>query len=933
MARYTVDILDNSGQRLGFVPAPASPEYRRRQNQATSFSFGVLAEDETAPLLTYGRRCILKRDGVERAAGTVTRRDLSGQITRIECITDEALLRDLVTPADWNYWAGWELGDAVCDLLMECVVQARNTPEDWAAAVEKADVDLTTMPGQVVLAKNATGHYKSHGYITLQFDFGQITKYQVLRWSEDAGEQVRIKMQFRASTDATSWGAWSEELQSTFPAEDGVALTGSERFAQIRMHLYTDNTSAKDKNGVPTGYTPVLNGVEVIARRPGPLPEGAIEETAGVLLPAYRSENEDKKETYSFNRENALRILQTWCEDFGYEFRVDGQRRLYFGKDLGAKRSVVLRRTTNMDVKSLGDSADKLANVLHCYGAGDGPAQIRTVLRDRDSINLYGERIGTFEDSSADTLTKLTESGGKQLAKVAQPEPQFIVHQVPVHDLGEDLQLYDTVTVVDPRSGLVTAARILDEERKLSTSGEDVSFGLNSDLDNIIEKIVKGQAPRPRPIGLPPGPPADLRAATGYGYVQLTWLGDAAQFVVEHSSDAVSFDRLAPTLYRNYLHMGLEPGSTHHYRVIAADGAGSSAPSASVSAVVPSIPAGDLDQTPPAVPTGLTATTASDTQSDGSLLTLVSLTWDLVADSDLRFFAVRRRLGSDEWTRLGAIPAAPGAPGAYVDAAGLRAGATYEYQVTAGDAVGNWSEWSQGVTVAVAGDTTPPPAPIGLVGGFRGGDALFRWDPCPAPDYRQSLIEILTGGVVRRTVRAAATALEYTLEQNWADHGGEPAAPVTLRVSHFDASGNQSAASQVTAECPAPAMPDPPAVKPTFSALWIEIAPAADSAVSGHYVHITPSDGAGQALAGAVTAKIRVGKVTTYSYRASPNSSFLVAVSAFNALREGPVSEPAEGTTLALGVDAIAPGTIKSEHIEAGAITEAQTNWNTHLIF
>jgi hypothetical protein len=82
-----------------------------------------------------------------------------------------------------------------------------------------------------------------------------------------------------------------------------------------------------------------------------------------------------------------------------------------------------------------------------------------------------------------------------------------------------------------------------------------------------------------------------------------------------------------------------------------------------------------------------------------------------------------------------------------------------------------------------------------------------------------------------------------------------------------------------------------------------------------------------------VTAKIRVGKVTTYSYRASPNSSFLVAVSAFNALREGPASEPAEGTTLALGVDAIAPGTIKSEHIEAGAITEAQTNWNTHLIF
>ncbi|HHZ07106.1 MAG TPA: hypothetical protein GX401_10090, partial [Clostridiales bacterium] len=504
MARYTVDILDNNGQRIGFIPAPVSPSYRRRHNQATSFSFGVLLDHDVAPLLTYGTRCILRREGVERVAGTITRRDVSGQVMRIECITDEALLRDIVTPADWNYWAGWELGDAVRDLLMDFEIQARNTLEDWVAAIEKVDVDLTTMPGKVVLAKGSTGRYKSHGYITLQFDFGQISRYQMLRWSEDVGEQVRIKAQFRTSADGTSWGAWSQELQSVFPSEDGVALTGNERHIQVKMHLYTDNTSEKDANGVPTGYTPVLSGVEVIARKPGPVTEGVIEATPDVTIPAYRSENEDQKETYSFNRENALRILQTWCEDHGYEFRVDGQRRLYFGKDLGAVRQVVLRRTTNMDVKSLGDSADKLANVLHCYGAGDGPAQIRTILRDQDSIDVYGERLGTFDDSSADTLEKLIESGNKHLAKVAQPEPQFVAHHVPVHEFGEDIQLYDTVTVVDPKSGLVASVRILDEERQLTTSGEEVSLGLNCDLDNIIERIVKGRLPRPRPGGLPP---------------------------------------------------------------------------------------------------------------------------------------------------------------------------------------------------------------------------------------------------------------------------------------------------------------------------------------------------------------------------------------------------------------------------------------------
>lgn len=182
MARYTVDILDNNGQRIGFIPSPASPEYRRRQNQATSFSFGVLMDDDVVPLLAHGRQCVLRREGVERVAGTVTRRDASGQVMRVECITNEALLRDIVTPADWNYWAGWQLGDAVRDLPMDFAIQARNTPDDWAAAIEKVDVDLTTWPGKVVLAKDATGHYKSHGYITLQLDFGLISRYQALLW-------------------------------------------------------------------------------------------------------------------------------------------------------------------------------------------------------------------------------------------------------------------------------------------------------------------------------------------------------------------------------------------------------------------------------------------------------------------------------------------------------------------------------------------------------------------------------------------------------------------------------------------------------------------------------------------------------------------------------------------------------------------------------
>lgn len=795
MARYTVDILDNNGQRIGFVPAPVSPEYRRRQNQATSFSFGVLMDDDVASLLTHGRQCVLRRDGAERVAGTVTRRDASGQVMRVECITNEALLRDIVTPADWNYWAGWKLGDAVRDLLVGFAAQARNTPDDWADAAEKVNVDLTTWPGKVVLAKDATGHYKSHGYITLQLDFGLISRYQALRWSEDAGQEVRIKAQFRTSANGTSWSAWSQELQSVFPAEDGVALTGSERYIQVRMHLYTDNTSEKDANGVPTGYTPVLSGVEVIARKLGPVTEGGIEATPDVTIPAYRSENEDQKETYSFNRENALRILQTWCEDFGYEFRVDGQRRLYFGKNLGAVRQVVLRRTTNMDVKGLGDSADKLVNVLHCYGAGDGPAQIRTTLRNQDSINLYGERYGEFEDSSADTLAKLIESGNTRLAKVSQPEPQFAVHHVPVHELGEDMQLYDTVTVVDPRSGLVTTARILDEERKLTMAGEDVSLGLNCDLDNIIERIVKGQIPRPKPGGLPPEAPSDVRATPGYGYVQITWSGNASLFVVEHSGDGVTFSRLDQTPYRNYLHMGLEPGSTHYYRVTAVSSGGSSPPSSVVSAVVSRVPPEDLDQTPPATPIGLVAVSGASTEAPGITTAWVELSWTANAEIDLKDYYLRRKAsGATTWEHVATVPKDSTS---HTDRVGVVPGTTYEYCIAASDVAGNVSVWSQAVAVSVPTGITLPGAPTGLSGTFTGVDAIATWNRPGIPDFARTVVEVQVGGVTKRTSYETGTTFSYTQAMNIADNGtAKPS--VTIRIAHENHKGGRSGWASVT---------------------------------------------------------------------------------------------------------------------------------------
>lgn len=110
-----------------------------------------------------------------------------------------------------------------------------------------------------------------------------------------------------------------------------------------------------------------------------------------------------------------------------------------------------------------------------------------------------------------------------------------MVTNVPVWEL-EAFQFYGTVTVVDPLRGVKTSARVLDEERKLDKkSVENVTLGLNTTLDNIIERIVKKQMPRPPRAPQGPGMPWALTITSGSKMLRLRWSGQADYYVIEHS--------------------------------------------------------------------------------------------------------------------------------------------------------------------------------------------------------------------------------------------------------------------------------------------------------------------------------------------------------------------------------------------------------------
>lgn len=768
---YQVWLYDSAGSLVAAYN-PVAPEYRRRKNQATGFSFGVLADDERVPELQAARHCILYRDGVEKAAGYITARDFTENPYRIECITNEALLRRVIVPRAWKRWNNWDLADAVRDLTLGFKVQTKNTGDDWLNAVEKWNVDVLTWPGKVVLAKDTAGAYVPHGYITVQFDMGQITRYDLLRWSEDVGEAVRIRAQFRTSPDGVTWSAWSPELASVFPAEDGVALTGSDRFIQVRMHLYTDDTTSPNQNGVPTGFTPVLSGVEVIARVLGPVTAGNIPASTGTMVQGY-----------TFNRENALRILQTWCEDYGFEFYVDGAKRLHFARQLGQVRNVVLRRTSTMDIQRLSDNADEIQNVVLCLGAGEGPAQLQTVLRDEESIAAYGELPGVFEDSSCDTLEKLTSAGGAYLAANAWPKEEFIVTRVPVWEM-EDFGLYDTVTVVDPLRGVVTTARVLDEERKCDTSGENVTLGLNTTLDNIIERIVKKQMPRPPRSPLGPGMPWGLTVAPGIKMLRLRWSGQADYYIIEHSLDGASWSVLEPYWSGiTYTHSGIEPGTVHYYRVRGVLGRQVSDPAGPVSGEPGAVALPDTE--PPPVPAGLALSTGIEYVGQVTFAYILA-SWLSSGPDAVRYDVRARRVGQadDQWQYMASVATTQ-------KIAPVAGNVEYEVQVRAVDSVGNASAWSSSATIVTARDTSAPAPPtFAASGGIVKGIFVVLNTPTD-PDWDGFEIHVSEAGAGftpdASTLKAKGRQTRFEIT------GLVPGRTYYVKAIAYDTSGNKSA--------------------------------------------------------------------------------------------------------------------------------------------
>ncbi|WP_018249712.1 phage tail protein [Orenia marismortui] len=476
-------LLDKDRNLLAIFDRHAGWKFESKINEASSMQINIPKNDtklESVKLAELIR--IIKGDRV--ITGKITKKEQGDQVVTLKAMTEEILLESNICPAQYGLvYQNVDLADFARNILKGWETLRVKYQSEWQDAIETYQVDLDTLPGKVILQKDENGQYYSDGYITLRFDSNNIEnfeKWDRARWVSDNSDPVSSTIQYRTGNDTSNMGTWSAEVVGALTDQLGVALSGiTDRYVDIRINLYTDDTTSADNQGQPVGVTPIAFALEIIARTTAEVQEGIIPISTG-----------KKVKNISADNSNALELLVPACNQAGWEFEVvDGK--LNLAEKLGEDRTndFVLRNGTNINVESLGEDDSKLCNLLHAYGPGDGINRPYVKRKDDTSIGRYGHYPKTLEFDAVDKQD-LEQKAQTYINAHKTPISEFKVQAIFPKENEPYFAIGDTVKVVDPESQIVTTARIMQEKRIYNDKGIEIELHLNNPRKSLYDALV-----------------------------------------------------------------------------------------------------------------------------------------------------------------------------------------------------------------------------------------------------------------------------------------------------------------------------------------------------------------------------------------------------------------------------------------------------------
>ncbi len=513
---YQARILDKNRKLVAILPG-VRWLYNRRINEATSVEvyiprevvdkqitqdhelYGFFAPSQ--PFAVQGKPARAKpnkaqyaeiasfiqiyKGDVLKASGKIVGRTL-GQVVTVFAATEEILMESSTTPAQYGaVWDGWDLADVARDLLDGWQTLRTKAPEQWQdRMVASSNVDLTTDPGLVMLAKRPSGRYYDSGYITLLFNKNEIDDFKGwdrIRWSADSdgpGGTVQTTVQW--SSNGTSF---TTPFDGGLPEEIGLYVGGDHDQVWVRINLTTEDTESpvpNDPNETPVGVSPTVFACELIARTHGDLVIGSIPSVAGATVAGL-----------SANHATALKVLHEACDQVGWEFSVwDGALNVAENMGVDRTKDFVFRTGTNIEIASLGDGDDSLVNILTAQGPGRGINRLEITLRDEASIQKYGPYPNREPvEFNIDTLAELQQKAQEYLDEHSTPQMDFAITVDFEHGQEPNYGLGDTVRVADPDTGIISETRIVEEARELGADGLIVNLELGKPSFSLTEAI------------------------------------------------------------------------------------------------------------------------------------------------------------------------------------------------------------------------------------------------------------------------------------------------------------------------------------------------------------------------------------------------------------------------------------------------------------
>ena len=359
---YSAQILDRNRELLAVLDRHGGFSFTRKPSTATRGEIRVPRNDEKIGHVQLGKFVSIFRhrdgDTSRRFTGVIVERDVVGDFLTLAFGSEETLLDWTLCPENYSpVLNGSDLADVVRRCLDDWHVLRVKAQEQWQSVSEQhgrrassQNIDVDTLPGQMILATDGNNAYLPSGNAVFRFDRDEVpdfVEWDRVRWVSDYADDVRTTIQVSTQSVLPTSAEWNEidEVRGFMPESLGWPTQGFSALGVdakqadtvwIRVNLYTDDTTSPDDDDEPTqfGVTPRVHALELIARTQSEVGEGDIPASTGVTVRGLNA-----------NQSTSLEIIREACLQAEWEFVVDNGQ-LSLAENIGMDRSGDIVLTT-----------------------------------------------------------------------------------------------------------------------------------------------------------------------------------------------------------------------------------------------------------------------------------------------------------------------------------------------------------------------------------------------------------------------------------------------------------------------------------------------------------------------------------------------------------------------------------------------------------